>query len=289
MLAFNNFVGLSIIALSLTAKVHAGLSGCAKSIALQITNIYENGDTNFHYDYCENLHDGRGYTAGIVGFCTGMEDAWQVIQEYHRSTGGNDAFSPFDSQLKKLADTGSDSTNKIKGYCKVWKTLGKTDTRFRQAQELIRDRKHVDPSQKYADQLGLKFSISQAQLYDTAVEHGDGSGPDDLRGLIKRTNQEFKANVPGDSGSILDINGHRVDEIVWLKRFLDVRTDDLEHPRQEENQGGNYWASTVYRVKSYRYAVDRKEYEWSGSVTILDNDGKPTTVSCAMPRRQLVN
>ncbi|KAJ2236035.1 hypothetical protein H4R99_004952 [Coemansia sp. RSA 1722] len=286
MLSFTHFVGLAAVALLLSAKVNAGLSGCAKSIALQITNIYENGDTKFHYDYCENLHDGRGFTAGIVGFCTGMEDAWQVIQEYHKLTGGNDEFSPFDSQLQKLADSGSDSTSGIKGYCDVWEKLGKTDMRFRQAQEAIRDKKHVNPSQKYADQLGLRFSISQGQLYDTAVEHGDGSGPDDLRGLIKRTNKKFKSDAPGDSGSTLDINGHKVDEIVWLKKFLDVRTDDLKHPRQEENQVGNYWASTVYRIKSYRYALDKKEYDWTGSVTILDNDGKPTTVSCNETRRR---
>ncbi|KAJ2376692.1 hypothetical protein IW150_001824, partial [Coemansia sp. RSA 2607] len=52
-----------IIGLTLSTLAAAELSGCAKSIALQITNIYENGDTNFHYDYCENLHDGRGFTA----------------------------------------------------------------------------------------------------------------------------------------------------------------------------------------------------------------------------------
>ncbi|KAJ1645742.1 hypothetical protein LPJ64_002719, partial [Coemansia asiatica] len=71
-------VGLTVAIPLLATMVDAGLSGCAKSIALQITNIYENGDTKFHYDYCENLHDGRGYTAGIVGFCTGTADAWEV-------------------------------------------------------------------------------------------------------------------------------------------------------------------------------------------------------------------
>ncbi|KAJ2236036.1 hypothetical protein IWW45_002101 [Coemansia sp. RSA 485] len=271
-------VGLTIALPLLATAVNAGLSGCAKSLALQITNIYENGDTKFHYDYCENLHDGRGFTAGIVGFCTGTSDAWEVIKVYHKLTGGNDAFSPLDKRLEQLADNESDSTSGISDYCKIWENLAKSDSRFRQAQDTIRDETYIDPSQKQADQLGLRFSISQAQLYDTGVQHGTGNDADGLGGLIKRTNSKFKSDASGDSGSTLNINGHKVDEIVWLKKFLDVRTDDLKHPREEENRGGNYWAQTVYRVKSYRYAIDKKEYSWDGSVQVLDNDGKPTTV-----------
>ncbi|KAJ2856077.1 hypothetical protein J3B02_001812 [Coemansia erecta] len=270
-------VGLTVAIPLLATMVDAGLSGCAKSIALQITNIYENGDTKFHYDYCENLHDGRGYTAGIVGFCTGTADAWEVVKQYHKLTGNSDAFSPLDKRLEQLAESGSDSTSGISNYCKTWGNLAKTDSRFRQAQDIIRDETYTDPSQKYADKLGLKFSISQAQLYDTGVQHGTGNDADGLGGLIKRTNNKFKSDASGNSGSTLNINGHKVDEIVWLKKFLDVRTDDLKHPREEENRGGNYWAQTVYRVKSYQYAIDKKQYTWDGSVQVLDNDGKPTT------------
>ncbi|KAJ1862586.1 hypothetical protein LPJ73_000722, partial [Coemansia sp. RSA 2703] len=233
-----------------------------------------------------NLHDGRGFTAGIVGYCTGTGDAWDVIQEYHKLTGGNDEFSPLDSRLKKLADSGSDSTSGIGNYCKIWEKLGKSDARFRQAQDIIRDNTYIQPANKYSNDLGLRLSISQGQMYDTGVQHGTGHDADGLGSLIKRTNSKFNSDAAGDSGSTLNINGHQVDEIVWLKKFLDVRTDDLKHPRESDNQGGNYWASTVYRVKSYRYAIDQKEYNWNGSVRILDNDGKPTTVSCKSNRRR---
>ncbi|KAJ2345399.1 hypothetical protein GGH92_004067, partial [Coemansia sp. RSA 2673] len=124
-------------------------------------------------------------------------------------------------------------------------------------------------------------SIAQAQLYDTAIEHGAGDDADGLISLIKRTNEKVTADVAGTSGSTLNVNGHKIDEIAWLNLFLVVRTDDLEHPREKENQGGNYWAQTTYRVKSFQYAIKLKEYKWGTSVKILDNDGKPITVKCS--------
>ncbi|KAJ2768597.1 hypothetical protein IWQ56_002877, partial [Coemansia nantahalensis] len=97
---------LVVAAAALAASARAALGACSKDIALRITNVYENSDVKFHYDYCENIKDGRGFTSGIVGFCTGTSDAWEVIQEYHKLTGGKDAFSPMDRALAKLAKSG---------------------------------------------------------------------------------------------------------------------------------------------------------------------------------------
>ncbi|KAI9501405.1 lysozyme-like domain-containing protein [Coemansia spiralis] len=269
------------IAASFVSLASAKLTGCAKTFALTITNIYENGDTSFHYDYCENLHDGRGITAGIAGFCTGTGDAWQVVQQYHKLTGGNDAFSSMDKALAKYAENSSDSTKGLGKFCKVWGKLGTTDSRFKHAQDMLRDQLYFDPSQKLADDAGLKLSISQAQMYDTGIEHGTWPDKDGLPTLINETSASFTSDASGDSGSTLNINGHQVDEIVWLKKFISVREDHLIHPREPENQGGNYWAQTIYRTKSYTYAINKREYVWSNAVTILDNDGKPVLLTCA--------
>ncbi|KAJ2336924.1 hypothetical protein GGI00_000552 [Coemansia sp. RSA 2681] len=271
-------VGLAV-GLSLLVTANAALDGCAKTLALKVTNIYENGDPNFHYDYCENLHDGRGFTAGIAGFCSGTGDAWEVVQAYHKLTGG-DEFSKYDSVLKRYAENGSDSTSGLDGYCALWGKLGNGDARFKKAQENVRDALYVTPAQQYSAKLGLRLTISQAQLYDAGIQHGTGNDPDGLGSLIKRTSAKFTSDKPGGSGSMLNINNNKVDEIVWLNEFLKVRTDDLLHPRERENQGGNYWAQTVYRVRSYQWAIQQKEYNWSNSVRVLDNDGKPTTVYC---------
>ncbi|KAJ1726246.1 hypothetical protein LPJ61_005322, partial [Coemansia biformis] len=267
-------------AAALAAVSGSGLSGCPKDIALKITNVYENGDTQFHYDYCENLKDGRGYTAGIAGFCTGTADAWEVIQRYHKMTGGNDAFSPMDKVLAQYAENGSDSTSGLGNYCNVWGRLGKSDANFRRAQDSVRDEMYFDPSQKYADKLGLKLDVSRAQLYDTAIQHGTGNDMDSLNALIRYTNQQLPASAPLNSGSTLTINGLKVDEIAWLRKFIEIRTADLKHPRERENQGGNYWAQTTYRTKSYSYIIDQGQFMFGRSVRILDNDGKPMSVSC---------
>ncbi|KAJ2486057.1 hypothetical protein IWW37_005742 [Coemansia sp. RSA 2050] len=277
---FGSTLKLSAVAVFLTG-CRAVLQGCDKTIALEITNIYENGDTAFHYNYCEDINDGRGLTSGIAGFCTGTGDAWLVIQEYHKLTGGKDQMSTFDSVLAEYAITGNNSTSGLSGYCSVWTKLGLSDAKFKQAQDTIRDSLYMDPAMDYAKQLGLKTSIAQGQLYDAGIQHGASDGPDGLGGMIKRTNALVTTDEVGDSGSTLAINGHKIDEIAWLNKFLGVRADVLSNPQEPTNMSGA-WAKTLYRIKSYQFAVNAREYNWTDSVRVLDNDGKPTTVTCAM-------
>ncbi|KAJ2781078.1 hypothetical protein H4R18_003073 [Coemansia javaensis] len=271
MLCAGRVLGLVAAAL-LAAGASAKLCGCSKDVALRITNVYENGDTDFHYDYCENLGDGRGITAGIAGFCTGTADAWQVIQEYHKLTGGKDDFSPMDSVLAKYAKSGSDSAAGLERYCDVWGKLGKSDVKFQHAQDLVRDKLYYVPSQEEADKLRLKLDISRAFLYDTGIQHGTGSDGDGLKAVIREASQKasFKAG------------GSQEQEIAWLRAMIETRDEHLKNPKEKDNQGGNYWAQTTYRTKSYKYAIDQKEYMFGTSVKILDNDGKPMTVKCQL-------
>ncbi|KAJ2553454.1 hypothetical protein EV175_002931 [Coemansia sp. RSA 1933] len=199
------------------------MCGCAKDIAIMITGIYENGDTESHYDYCEDVSDGRGFTAGIAGFCTGTGDAWMVIEEYKNKTGSFGDFEPMAADLEKYAKDGSGSTAGLDDYCRVWESLGNSDTNFQIAQDDIRDQQNYDPAEEASNKLGLKLDISQVQIYDTGIQHGAGNDPDGLLSIIKETSESFTNDQPGDSGSTLSINGHQVDEIVWLKRFIEVR------------------------------------------------------------------
>ncbi|KAJ2856076.1 hypothetical protein J3B02_001811 [Coemansia erecta] len=229
----------------------------------------------------------QNFTMNIVtGFCTGTGDAWEMIKVYHQLSGGNDDFSPMDSVLEKYANAESDSQAGLKNYCKVFADLAKNDPKFRQAQDKMRNEMYLAPSQELADQVGFKLSISQGQMYDTGLMHGPGDDPDGLGSIIKETNEPFTSNANGDSGNTLDISGHQVDEIVWLEKFLEIRSDHLTNPRDPDNQGGNYWAQTLYRIESYQNAIDQKEYKWTGSVKLLDNDGNPITVTCTNSLRK---
>ncbi|KAJ1804964.1 hypothetical protein LPJ75_005449, partial [Coemansia sp. RSA 2598] len=101
----------------------AGLSGCAKNLAFQLTNVFQVGQIKFQYSNCEKDDEGKGYAAGIANFCTGTGDAWQVVQAYHNITGGNDEFSKLDSVLAERAKTGSGSTAGLTDFCKIWQSL----------------------------------------------------------------------------------------------------------------------------------------------------------------------
>ena len=54
-----------------------------KEIAMQLVSSAENTslDWKAQYGYIEDIADGRGYTAGIVGFCSGTGDMLELIAE----------------------------------------------------------------------------------------------------------------------------------------------------------------------------------------------------------------
>ena len=62
-----------------------------KDVAMQLLSSAENSslDWRAQYRYIEDIGDGRGYTGGIVGFCSGTGDMLNVVQRYARQTPGN--------------------------------------------------------------------------------------------------------------------------------------------------------------------------------------------------------
>jgi chitosanase len=55
-----------------------------KEIAMELVSSAENSslDWKAQYKYIEDIHDGRGYTAGIIGFCSGTGDMLELVQHY---------------------------------------------------------------------------------------------------------------------------------------------------------------------------------------------------------------
>src|SRR5881227_4365703 len=62
-----------------------------KDIAMQVVSSAENSslDWRAQYKYIEDIGDGRGYTAGIIGFCSGTGDLLQVVEHYTDAEPGN--------------------------------------------------------------------------------------------------------------------------------------------------------------------------------------------------------
>ncbi|KAJ1890393.1 hypothetical protein LPJ66_007510 [Kickxella alabastrina] len=257
---------VAVVTFFLSSFVDAGLSGCPKNLAIQLTNIFQIGDIKFQYSNCELDNEGYGYASGIANFCTGTSDTWPVIMAYHYLTGGNDEFSKYDSVLAKRAEDKDGSVVGLEGFCEVWQNAS-TSKHFITAQDAVYDELYFNPSQIFADELGLKLSVSQAAMYDTAILRGAGDYVGTLGGIIKETNEKVTGNKQGDSKSSLKINGYTVDEIEWLNMFLDVRAN-------YDNIG------TTVNIKSYKYIIEQKEYAWKHNISILDNGGQPGNITC---------
>ena len=53
-----------------------------RRIADQLVNVFEYGDTGPRYDEVSDLHDGRGYTCGRIGFTTSSSEVRDLVQTY---------------------------------------------------------------------------------------------------------------------------------------------------------------------------------------------------------------
>ena len=95
-----------------------------KEIAMQIVCSAENSSLKWrsHYAYIQDINDGRGYTGGIIGFCSGTGDMRHVIQEYTRHAPGN-RLAKYLPALRKL--NGSDAHDGLDpGICRRLEGIG---------------------------------------------------------------------------------------------------------------------------------------------------------------------
>jgi chitosanase len=197
---------------SAAAKPAAG-AGLAdphkKEIAMELVSSAENSslDWKAQYAYIEDIGDGRGYTAGIIGFCSGTGDMLEMVQHYKALKPGN-ILAKYIPALQKVNGTASHS-GLGSAFVSDWKTAAK-DTVFQQAQNDERDTVYFDPAvgQAKADGLG---TLGQFIYYDAMVMHGPGSDPVSFGGI--RATAMKKAKTPAQGGN----------ETTYLNAYLDAR------------------------------------------------------------------
>lgn len=181
-----------------------------KEIAMELVSSAENSSLNWQaqYSYIEDIGDGRGYTAGIIGFCSGTGDMLELVQRYTDAAPDN----PLAQYLPALKEVnGSDSHNGLgDAFVAAWKQAAE-DSAFKQAQDGERDRVYFDPAvnQGKSDGLGV---LGQFIYYDAIVMHGPGSSTDSFGGIRAAALQN--ARTPAQGG----------DETAYLNAFLDART-----------------------------------------------------------------
>jgi chitosanase len=242
------------------------LTAPQKARAEALTSLFENGTPQLQYGYTEQLHDGRGITCGRAGFTTGTDDAKQVVERYTAQVKDNPLakYLPRLKQLSALPDDAKEraSVKGLDGFEKAWAAAAK-DPKFRAAQDAVVDQLYFRPSQKHADQLGLKTPLARAQLYDAIIQHGDGDDPDGLPALIDRANK-----AAGGSPA------QGVDEKKWFSAFLAVRRADLAHANDPATR--KEWAGSVDRVGVYEDLVKAGNWQLNGPIEADHGDFKGT-------------
>jgi chitosanase len=180
-----------------------------KEIAMKLVSSAENStlDWRSQYGYIENIRDGRGYTAGIIGFCSGTWDMLQLVERFTKSKPRN-PLAPFLPALRKV--NGTDSTEGLgSAYVRAWKKAA-ADPDFRAAQNAERDRVYFNPAVKQAKRDGLG-TLGQFIYYDAIVMHGNGSDRLSFGSIRKRALARAKAPAAGG------------DQRKYLNAYLDAR------------------------------------------------------------------
>jgi chitosanase len=180
-----------------------------KEIAMQLVSSAENSSLRWRrqYTYLEDIGDGRGYTGGIVGFCSGTGDMLELVRRYTRAHPHN-PLARFLPALRKVQ--GTDSHDGLgPPFVRAWHRAAR-GSGFRRAQDAERDRVYFDPAVRRAKRDGLR-ALGQFVYYDAMVMHGPGSDRSSFGG-IRRTALRH-ARTPAQGGA----------ERRYLDAFLDAR------------------------------------------------------------------
>ncbi|MFD5836427.1 chitosanase [Streptomyces collinus] len=224
-----------------TASVRAtGLDDPAKKeIAMQLMSSAENSslDWKAQYQYIEDIRDGRGYTAGIIGFCSGTGDMLDLVELYTERRPGN-ILAKYLPALREV--NGSDSHAGLDpGFPADWRRAAR-DAAFQRAQDDERDRVYFGPAVRQGKADGLRV-LGQFAYYDAIVMHGDGTDPLSFRNIRRRALRTAKPPAQGG------------DEVTYLDAFLDARVWAM---KQEEAHSDTSRVDTAQRVFLRRRNLD---------------------------------
>jgi chitosanase len=210
-----------VLAVGLGAQPAAAASDLAspakKEIAMRLVSSAENSSLKWReqYRYIEDIHDGRGYTAGIIGFCSGTGDMLELVRRYTRAHRRN-PLARFLPALRRV--NGSDSHAGLgRRFAAAWRRAAKRRG-FRRAQDAERDRVYFRPAVALAKADGLR-ALGQFAYYDAAVVHG----ADGMRGVRQRA--LARAAAPAQGG----------DETAYLEAFLDERVVEMRKEAAHED------------------------------------------------------
>jgi chitosanase len=202
-----------------------------------ITAAFENHKVVPQYAAIENLHDGCGYTAGWIGFCTATGDLLEVVKRYTKASPTN-PLRKYTARLRQLADDKSDRVDTLgSAFPADWRRAA-TDSEFRRIQLDVGHQHYLTPAIAMAKKHGITTPLGIEHLFDTALQSGPSKS--DCAGMpqtVLRTNRAAGGNPA--SG---------VSEKSWLATFNKIRTRQLKDPCVPGREAS--WPDSVDRVEA---------------------------------------
>jgi chitosanase len=185
-----------------------------KEIAMELVSSAENStlDWRQEFGYIEDIGDGRGYTAGLIGFCSGTGDMLELVRSYVAAK-PRDPLARFLPALRRVDGTASHH-GLGPPFVAAWHRAAH-DRVFRRLQMRELDRVYFEPAVRRAKADGLG-TLGQFIYYDAIVMHGPGAGRSSFGGIRARAID--RARTPAEGGS----------QVHYLDAFLDVRRAQMK-------------------------------------------------------------
>ena len=198
--------------------------------------IGENDNTDLNYDYAENIMDGRGYTTGKVGFCSGTGDLIVVLQCYNDLKPGNvlakymghrDAAGKAVDGMIYYNDLFF-STGENQGDTKLIDSLGNfiadvaaagADPAFQKCEDDVASAYYMAAAVQRGATRGVTQALTLGFMYDTELNFGDGdeSAAIGAKSVFDLADQAYGPSMPAS------FEGKPWEESKWLGYVIKER------------------------------------------------------------------